>query len=445
VSISKRNGYYDAPRGRSYNYETAYSIKQYMRNADGEFDTKATIILASMVIGIALLITWTIFAVVRNSRTRTAVENLENLRDSTKVAMGAVSVLLVDSNEADKLNTPYAESSPAVDKIRADFNSCSSTFWPSGYSTCWTIRERCAEQSVKLDGVRAYCVEKVELRNTVWDNERMLKARLMKPRNPSDKENTDDQTVVEGYFDQIAVASPELLVWIVGKPKELNNSLGDALRKSIPFRDWIAKKGDSDLERGKGNRMYTDAEQAFLEVMRLNDACVAEFPYYRPGVHDGKYSIDQYKKILTKQNIAVNKVREGDKLLSDMHQYYNELRSQWYTYVSEHRKKSKRFSHSSYYNGKHRTRHTDGYSYYYVLTTVRPNQPPTSEEKWVGERDGNDYMFGVIPDWSYLPEQQVGYVTEWKMYACDKQRIQRGPPSLVKPKLHVPAEAGGVE
>jgi len=91
-------------------------------------------------------------------------------------------------------------------------------------------------------------------------------------------------------------------------------------------------------------------------------------------------------------------------------------------YVSRNGKTPKEFEHWDSEDG---TYYTEGFEFYYILTTVTPNGR-TSEKFVVGEKDEEDYIFGGHRKWDYKLSERAGFVRKWKELHRDEQDTSEG-------------------
>jgi hypothetical protein len=308
--------------------------------------------------------------------------------------------------------------------------------------------KRAAELSGRLRSkVIGYCNEKRSRRDAAVDNEWFLKARLKKPIDPTLQEKPEDlQDMPTKFFVMIPKSTEEFVKNGLASlsPEQssvmpplwdgrLFNSLGSNLVTHKLALDHILQFGKTDKIKEKASKMYCGAMDHYIRVREENDRLSV---WYKAQLHDGKYSMDDYKKLLSEQEIPLNDIHQGDNLLRALTAYLNELHEQYYVYVSAHRKQSTSFSHlrsrtrtssrinsqghsETYTETYWETYYTDGYKYFYTLTTVRPGTK-TDEEIYVGEKDSTWF------EWEYSTEETVGWVRKWKRLHEDNSMIKRG-------------------
>jgi hypothetical protein len=209
-----------------------------------------------------------------------------------------------------------------------------------------------------------------------------------------------------------------------GDPR-LFNSLGAALISHKPALEHIQRFGKTPAIKEKAQQMYSGAFGYYLKVRDENDKLSV---WYRSEKNDGKYSLEDYKKLLLEQSFPVDDIQCGDDLLRGLTAYLNELHEQYYVFVSSQTHKHKEFRHTRTHTHRDskgnthlefETYYTDGYEYFYILTTVRPGGT-TTEEIRVGEIDS------LFFDWSYAGDEQVGCVRKWKRLHEDNTMIRNG-------------------
>jgi hypothetical protein len=293
-----------------------------------------------------------------------------------------------------------------------------------------------AEQKALTYNIINFCKTKRGLRNTVWDNERFLKARLHKPM-PYQLETIDDIWIVgDKYFKMVTRKSDELDAKLSLLPDILRNSLGENMEAHRPILDHITNYGRRQQVKDHGSVLFEQAVQAYLKVEPENNKLI----WYRDRIHDGKWLTKKYSELLSQQNPVVNNIHLGDNKLYDLEKYYKEIHQQWIEYVSDQGKNSKSYSHSrtvvepctkidgdgkasmdictdtEYYS-------TPGYEFYYTLKRITPSGTST-QTVTVGEKDSEDTL--SYRSWDYDSDEQVGYLREWKRLHDDNVGIVKG-------------------
>lgn len=170
--------------------------------------------------------------------------------------------------------------------------------------------------------------------------------------------------------------------------------------------------------------------------------------FYRAKNHDGTYTQAAYQTLLAEQQKPLDLILKGDTAIRKLEGYNKELHTQYYVYVSGLDKSHTTFSHSRTVmkpvtvtnttydsNGNATTTtsiemqsdieyySTDGFKFYYDVTTVTPTTKDT-EKIYVGEKDEEDTW--SYRSWDYEPDQQVNYLREWKQLHLDNAGIIRG-------------------
>lgn len=383
-----------------------------------------------------------------------ANKEMSKLKDTINLARSSLKnnfFLMTGPEETDPLDKEIAEVEEAVNGLEAAIASAKSTFSSGKHvevrealeSENSPIRKSISYQDRLRSKVIQYCNGKRNKRDTTVSNEWFLKARLKKPIDGTFQERPEElQNMPPQFFAMIPKATDELLKGLSslnaeaggeGDPR-LFNSLGANLLAHRSELEHIEKFGKTETIKEKAREMYRGAVSHYVKVRDANDALSN---WYRAEKNDGKYSVDDYQKLLAEQEAPVNDIHQGDNLLQALSNYLSELHEQCYVYVSEHRKKHTEFRHTRSHtsvDSKGRTHttyssyYTDGYKYYYVLTTVRPGSQ-TEEEIYVGEIDS------TWREWDYSQDEEVGWVRKWKLLHEDNTMLKRGWLKDLKPMI----------
>jgi hypothetical protein len=291
-----------------------------------------------------------------------------------------------------------------------------------------------------MNGVIKYCNHKRNQHNTAMSNEWFLKARLKHPIKSGALEKPDDLSdMPNNFYDMIPIENDSIKSKIdqlceedmTQCKGELNNSLGFNLVKREDNLKHINDKCLRFEVKNKANGFYSNALENYLKVMDANDRITT---FYRAKLHAGKFTNEDYDKLLNEQKIPIDFINNGDNSLKSLDEYYVELHDQYYSYVSGQHRHSTSFTHyrAKRYrdsDGNSRTRQesytTDGYKYYYNLTTVRPSGTKT-DEIYVGEIDNHDLSMFEKNEWRYKRDEYVDWVVKWKKLHEDNTMIING-------------------
>ncbi|MBI2047434.1 hypothetical protein HYT26_04720 [Candidatus Pacearchaeota archaeon] len=299
-----------------------------------------------------------------------------------------------------------------------------------------TLIDIMQREEQELKQVMDFCEGKKNMRNEVWANELYLIARLKSPCKPEEKEKSERLALLpEQLFKQVPVWSLELDEKLRKLDSGLHNNLGVCLVNYQDILEHIIKHGREERVNDNALKIYYSAENAYKQVMPLND----DLLWYRPQKHDGKMPVTSYQELLEKQRRAISLMKNGDNNLQKLQNYYNELHEQYYTYVSAHDKERTEFSHTgmrfvtSYDSDgepdsdlETYTYYTDGWKFYYITTKVAPSSK-TTDKVYVGEEDCSTCS------WSYNVNEQVGFVRGWKRLHDDNSAILSGMIDDLKP------------
>jgi hypothetical protein len=348
-----------------------------------------------------------------------ALSNAEELLQST-------AGLFADKGQHQELLTKLAEvrdSLPAVtnqveevqrllkagryDQVR---NRLSSTYGLSKGEMRDTLRKLISQKSTELETATAPARTLANLRNTVWRNSQMIRLRLSRPealQGPMAASGTNSG-LPRFLFEAIRnLDSPQLEQVRSNDPPELQNLLG----ASLHLHEQVLRHIEEHLGPGETNRqaraLFDTAREAYAGVKAAAAALSAD---YSPAMHDGRFTVDGYQRLVSEQSNVVARFRTGDQALANLLRHYDQFEDQYYTVVVEQRREP-----------------CDGdFNCSCLVQTVTPSGV-TNREVPLGIH---------LARWNfYSPGLQTNYVREYK--ARHELKLRQGPMEEVKPHFLV--------
>ncbi|MBW3016864.1 hypothetical protein KY316_00695 [Candidatus Woesearchaeota archaeon] len=283
-----------------------------------------------------------------------------------------------------------------------------------------------AEDEDLMSKVIKFCSTLKATRNENIINEWYLKARLKKPIEGAEKPE-ELKDLPDNYLRLIPRKTNSLDAKLKELDSKLYNSLGANIVRHRPVLEHIIKYGKNPKANERAQKIFDDAQKLYLQVMPRNDKLI----WFRAEKHDGRVD---YFKLQKEQHEVIELIKLGDGCLSWLDRYMAELHLQYFEMVSRHHKEEISFLDSETYVGfdadgdlttKTRTVSTPGYKFFYILTTVTP-KGKTEKKIEVGQ------LRGLSSEWEYKPEEQVGFVTQWKRLHYDNSQKLRG---KMQPKI----------
>ena len=375
-----------------------------------------------------------------------SVHSLQRTINEADDVMSATKFLMTGDDETYPLSYCVSQSREEVYEIEKSVRPIVAMMDSGEYDEVRRILEspkspikRAAKQEQELrTKVIDYCHRKKNLRDQVVRNEWLLKARLKKPIDSGFVERPSELSgVPDDLFAMIPKKSKELESGLSGLEPCLNNSLGANLLSHRPILERINRRGKTAAVRTRASALYDGAVVAYKAVQGENDA-LSDF--YRTEQDDGHYSTEDYERLLAAQQVPVGHIQHGDTSLLQLEHYLQELLTQRFVYVSGHSHESRSFRHTRTVMSididgnsvsEEEVYHTDGYAYFYTLTTVTP-QGKSSKTVEVGEIDSR------WREWDYEHNEEIGWVREWKRLYEDNSTIASG--KNLKPMIEVDPE-----
>ncbi len=383
--------------------------------------------------------------------TNKALLFLKGMVNSTNNKIENINFILVQS-EKDKINNILLSIKDRISVLETDIDSYAALgetdlirsklevgfdnlAKKNGYLTPIERIKVCQDE---IDWVTSFCENRNQIRDRAIRNEMTLKAILKKPI--SGLELPDDLKDVNKYCKDLLSLIPQendknRIALDSLNDQNLNNCMGIKYLASKTILDDINKIAKSDDVKNIAAELYECARKSFSSVKSFND----EIHWYVPAKDDGKYDNDAYNSLLSSQAKALSRYEAGNLFLARLANYNEEIKSQILVYVSSNSYDDTTFSHSeqvgepatrrkkdgSYENyTKYRTRHytTNGRIFYYTVTTVNQNADSSNRIK-VGSKDSHSMFnsFGGWRTWDYKPDQQQGYLIEYKPYGLDNR------------------------
>ncbi|MEK6963384.1 MAG: hypothetical protein AABX70_03075 [Nanoarchaeota archaeon] len=276
------------------------------------------------------------------------------------------------------------------------------------------------EENVLLDQQLGLCNDKKDLRNAVYANDQLLKARLKKPEAFGAELPVEVALLPKNLQGYVPNLTPELEQALHQLDSKLYNSLGANLIRHQPALGHILSFG-SDRVKQTAQGFYDVAFGAYIQVKPLNDKLPV---WYKPKL-DGTYDKAAYERLLREQTPVVNLVQTRDNPLQTLDEYLTEFHEQYYVIVADHTQSETSKEKYDWDDSKFKT--VKGYSFGYVLRTKTPTEEH-DEEIHVGDKYYDAFDCGPIIgcSWDYDSDQQIGYVREWKRFHDDRQNMTHG-------------------